>query len=109
MQLNYYQDAAIETLLPSADNLTYLVAGLAAEAGEVAGKYAKYFRDSDKSPAEYFKLREDLIKELGDMLWFVAVMADKLDYALEDVAKLNLIKLKSRQQRGTLKGSGDER
>jgi NTP pyrophosphatase (non-canonical NTP hydrolase) len=109
MQLNVYQDVATATLLPSADNLAYLVTGLSAESGEVAGKYAKFLRDSNKSPKDYFNLREDLVKELGDVLWFVAIMANNLDYSLESVANINLIKLNSRQQRGTLKGSGDER
>jgi len=109
MHLNSYQEAAKNTVLPSANNLAYLVTGLAAEAGEVAGKYAKFIRDSDKSPKDYFNLREELVKELGDVLWFVAIMAENIDYSLEDVAHINLIKLNSRQQRGTLKGSGDER
>ena len=109
MQLNDYQNIAKETLLSSANTLPYLAAGLAAEAGEVAGKYAKYLRDSDKRPSEYIKLKQDLLKELGDVLWFVAIMSNYLGYTLEEVAHLNLYKLESRQQRGTLKGSGDER
>ena len=50
-----------------------------------------------------------MIKELGDVLWFVAIMADELGVSLEQVAQQNIDKLYSRQRRGALKGSGDER
>lgn len=109
MKLNDYQADARATCISSANNLPYLVTGLAAEAGEVAGKYAKYIRDSNIGVNDYIKLRNDLIKELGDVLWFVAVLSDKLDHSLEEVAQANIDKLYSRQQRGVLKGTGDER
>ena len=109
MKLNDYQKDARATCLISASNLSYLITGLAAEAGEVAGKYAKYIRDSDEGGRDYIKLRNDLIKELGDVLWFVAVLSDKLDHSLEEVAQANIDKLYSRKQRGVLKGTGDER
>ena len=109
MKLNDYQADARATCLSSANNLPYLVTGLAAEGGEVAGKYAKYLRDSNIGVNDYIKLRNDLIKELGDVLWFVAVLSDKLDHSLEEVAQANIDKLYSRQQRGVLKGTGDER
>lgn len=105
MKINDYQKDARATCLESAKNLPYLIAGLAAETGEVAGKYAKYIRDR----TEFYKLEEDLVKELGDVLWFVAVMADNMGVTLEQVAQQNIDKLYSRQQRGVLKGSGDER
>ena len=109
MKLNDYQKDARATCLLSANNLNYLVTGLAAEAGEVAGKYAKYVRDCSRDIHGYTKLRGELIKELGDVLWFIAVMAENLDHSLEEVAQQNIDKLYSRQQRGVLKGSGDER
>jgi NTP pyrophosphatase (non-canonical NTP hydrolase) len=109
MKLNDYQKDARATCLLSANNLNYLVTGLSAEAGEVAGKYAKYIRDCSTDIHDYTKLRGELIKELGDVLWFVAVMAENLDHSLEEVAQANIDKLYSRQQRGVLKGSGDER
>lgn len=105
MRLNDYQADARATCLESAKNLPYLITGLSAESGEVAGKYAKYIRDR----TEFKKLEEDLVKELGDVLWFVAIMADDLGVSLEQVAQQNIDKLYSRQQRGVLKGSGDER
>lgn len=105
MQINDYQADARATCLESAKNLPYLICGLSAEAGEVAGKYAKYIRDR----TEFYKLEEDLIKELGDVLWFVAIIADDLGVTLSEVAQQNIDKLYSRQQRGTLKGSNDDR
>lgn len=105
MQINDYQADARATCLESAKNLPYLICGLSAEAGEVAGKFAKYIRDR----TEFYKLEEDLIKELGDVLWFVAIIADDLGVTLSEVAQQNIDKLYSRQQRGALKGSGDER
>ena len=53
--------------------------------------------------------RAAMSKELGDVLWYVAQLASELGLALEDVARENLEKLGSRQRRGVLSGSGDER
>lgn len=105
MKINDYQADARGTCLESSKNLPYLICGLSAEAGEVAGKFAKYIRDQ----TEFDKLEEDLVKELGDVLWFVAMIADDLGVTLEQVAQQNIDKLYSRQQRGVLKGTGDER
>lgn len=81
--------------------------GLAKEAGEVAGKYAKAIRDNhgvidhDRETA--------IVKELGDVMWFVAELATCLGVELEDVAQKNLDKLASRKARGVIGGSGDDR
>ena len=108
MKLNDYQQDARATCLDTAKNLPYLVCGLSAEAGEVAGKFAKYLRDGD-SLKDFMAVEKEMIKELGDVLWFVAIMADELGVTLEQVAQQNIDKLYSRKQRGVLKGSGDER
>jgi NTP pyrophosphatase (non-canonical NTP hydrolase) len=50
-----------------------------------------------------------MAKELGDVLWYVAQLASELGLELEDIARENLEKLSSRQRRGVLSGSGDER
>lgn len=105
MQLNDYQEAALKTCLPSSYKLSYLVAGLAAEAGEVAGKYAKYVRDD--TPLD--TLRDDIEKEIGDILWFIAILADYHGTSLEEIARVNILKLNSRKERGVLGGSGDNR
>ena len=102
--LNEYQHAAYKTAIFREESaLPYLSLGLAAEAGEVADKVAKYYR-GDKSLDN-----EQLMHEVGDVLWFVAVLADHFNYSLEQVAAMNLEKLQSRKERGTLKGSGDNR
>ena len=105
MKLNEYQDAAKQTAIyPRNENfaITYTALGLASEAGEVAGKVKKMLRDAVFSRAE-------CMKELGDVLWYVAAMAGDLGYTLEEVAEANLNKLNSRKERDQLRGSGDDR
>jgi NTP pyrophosphatase (non-canonical NTP hydrolase) len=102
MTLNEYQTQAMKTRLKGADIL-YAVMNLAAEAGEVAGKFAKARRD-------YTSVNDiDVAQELGDVLWQVAAVAASINYTLDEIATLNLDKLASRQARGTLSGSGDDR
>lgn len=83
--------------------LSYTALGLNGEAGEVAEKVKKYIRDGGALP------RDALVKELGDVLWYVAAMASELNIPLVEIAEQNLGKLQSRKQRGKLQGSGDER
>ena len=102
MELNEYQLRAAETLLPTSDNLNYLALGLASEAGEFAGKAKKFIRDGEFDD-------KAAMKELGDVLWYVAMAARKLGYTLDDVARVNNLKLRSRAERGELGGNGDDR
>ena len=83
------------------------VLGLAGEAGEATDKVKKILRDHGGEISE--EDREGLLKELGDVLWYVASVARYLDEPLSKVAKGNLEKLESRLQRGKLGGSGDNR
>lgn len=85
----------------------YPVLGLTNEAGEVAGKIKKIFRDKAGVIGEAD--REALKAELGDVLWYLAQVCTELDLSLEDVAQHNLDKLASRQARGAIGGEGDER
>lgn len=87
-------------------NLTYPTLGLTGEAGEVAEKVKKILRDQG---GEIGDKRELLVKELGDVLWYVAALAHELGVSLDSVALGNLEKLESRRARGVLGGSGDER
>lgn len=88
-------------------HLQYLALGLNGEAGEVADKVKKIVRDKGGA---YTAADEDAVaKELGDVLWYLARMADVLNYTLDTVALDNVNKLRSRQGRGTLGGSGDSR
>lgn len=105
MDFDKYQYEASLTALPRAGSLDYLIPGLAAEAGEVAGAYAKYIRDDIR----FADAKENILKEVGDVLWFTAMICNQLDVDLMMVAKANIAKLQDRQKRGVLKGSGDDR
>lgn len=114
MNLTEYQMKAAGLCLGSARNLPYLSLGLVAEAGEVAGKLAKAVRDKGLDLAgpigmQVPSVRNDVGMELGDILWFVAVLADYLGFRLDDLAEMNLEKLISRHARGVVAGSGDNR
>jgi NTP pyrophosphatase (non-canonical NTP hydrolase) len=109
MDFTQYQAKAQTTALyPNmGQNPYYPALGLGGEVGEVLNKVKKIMRDHDgKLTDEY---REILKKELGDVLWYVAALASELGLNLEEVAQLNLEKLASRKERGTLGGDGDNR
>jgi NTP pyrophosphatase (non-canonical NTP hydrolase) len=108
MDLNDYQQAARRTAIyPEDHRVIYPALGLASEAGEVAGKIKKVLRDQGGDFAR--APLEALEDELGDVLWYVAVLAADLGLSLDDIAAHNLAKLASRLQRGRLGGAGDER
>ncbi|MET8911196.1 nucleoside triphosphate pyrophosphohydrolase family protein [Micromonospora sp. NPDC004551] len=109
MDLDAYQRGALRTAAPrdKKNELLHLVLGLVGESGEVAEKFKKWVRDLDSDESRID--RADIAKELGDVLWYVAVLADYLDLSLNDIAATNLAKLASRQGRGVLGGSGDNR
>jgi NTP pyrophosphatase (non-canonical NTP hydrolase) len=102
--LNDYQKEAFATAIyPDPYAIIYPAMGLAGEAGEVLNKLKKSLRDGTPIDADGIK------KELGDVLWYVAVLAEDLGLSLELVAQDNLGKLRDRAKRGTLRGSGDNR
>lgn len=83
----------------------YAALGLAGEAGEAAEKVKKWVRgDTDT-----VRTRELLKGELGDVLWYVAKSALEWGLTLEEVAQANIDKVRSRNARGVVLGSGDER
>jgi len=77
------------------------------EAGEVQGKIKKIIRDSGGVITP--EATEEIKKELGDILWYIASMCDNLGINLNDVANGNIEKLRDRNKRGVLEGSGDNR
>lgn len=83
------------------------ILGLVGEAGEVAEKYKKIIRDKEGKVST--EDTQEIIKELGDVLWYLAVLADYLGVSFESVAQGNLQKLSSRKDRGVQTGSGDNR
>ena len=108
MQMNDYQQLALRTARSknANDEFLHLVLGLVGESGEVAEKVKKVIRDEN---SDFSKLDELFKKELGDVLWHIAVLADYFDIKLEDIAQQNIDKLASRLQRGVIGGSGDSR
>lgn len=109
MNLNEYQELVRKTsIYPELDrNLMYPVLGLCGETGEIANKVKKTIRDNGGILTQ--TMRQDLIDELGDVLWYVANVASELKTDLNAVAQFNLDKLHDREKRGVLSGSGDKR
>lgn len=87
--------------------IVYPTLGLVNEAGEVAGKIKKIFRDKEGVISEAD--RQALKAELGDVLWYLAQICTELDLSLSEVAEGNIEKLFSRLERGTIGGDGDQR
>ena len=107
MEINDYQSRAHATAGGECDTLMYLGLALCGEAGEVAEKIKKIVRDQN---GKIYHTDVDAITlELGDVLWYLSVMAAKLGVSLEKVASLNLDKINKRLEHGTLHGSGDNR
>ena len=104
-----YENLASETaIFPKEKALEYLALGLTSEAGEVAGKVKKLIRDGEDM--EGYELKKIAIaSEIGDVLWYCAMMAKEVGVPLNEIMKENLKKLHSRKERGTLSGSGDNR
>lgn len=113
MNFNDYQTQARQTAVypDKGNNFIYPTLGLVDEAGEVAGKVKKFIRDQHKyTPGELNEAdRTELLKEMGDVLWYVANLTAELGCDLNTVAQLNVDKLTSRAKRGTIGGSGDNR
>jgi NTP pyrophosphatase (non-canonical NTP hydrolase) len=108
MDLSEYQRESRRTAeYPREAWLAYPALGLAGEAGEVAEHAKKAIRDDAGKVSD--ERRAAMSKELGDVLWYIAQLATELDLDLGEIAAQNLEKLFSRQQRGVLSGSGDDR
>ncbi|HAS81066.1 MAG: MazG nucleotide pyrophosphohydrolase [Candidatus Nomurabacteria bacterium GW2011_GWE1_32_28] len=110
MELKEYQKKALLTAFhPEKYKIIYPALGLGNESGEVMGKIKKWLRGDDNGETMSEDRKEAIKGELGDVLWYLAVLAHDLDLSLEDIAKYNLDKLQLRKERGTLKGDGDTR
>ncbi len=109
MEFNEYQKMARSTAIyaGAGKNYVYPVLGLCGEAGEVAEKIKKIIRDGDGTIND--DQRRELEKELGDVLWYIANLGVELGLEMDFIASKNIAKLKSRQDRGVLHGSGDNR
>jgi len=109
MNFNDYQQKSRATAqYPAIGHpVIYPALGLVNEAGEVAGKIKKIFRDKQGVIGE--AEREALKAELGDVLWYIAQVATELDLPLDEIAEANITKLLDRQSRGKIQCDGDNR
>ncbi len=113
MQLSEYQQKSRETAVyvNAGKNFVYPTLGLAGETGEVVEKIKKLIRNdlvTDASQVSEEK-KEEIAKEMGDVLWYLAQLATELGISLDDVASTNIEKLQSRKERGALHSEGDNR
>jgi NTP pyrophosphatase (non-canonical NTP hydrolase) len=106
--LDMYQKVALTTAIyPREQAIIYPTLGLTGEAGEVANKVKKIIRDGSDSKDE--KLVSEIKSEIGDCLWYIAVLANDFNIKLSDIASANIEKLATRKSKGTIHGSGDNR
>lgn len=106
MDMNEYQDRTAATAVYNPEKeIEYLTAGLSSEVGEVAGVIKRIWRDNPDAEVT----RENVKKELGDVLWYVAQLAGAFDLGLSEIATDNLDKLMDRHLRGKIIGNGDNR
>lgn len=104
MDFNQYQEF-VKTMkvYPEKHAIIYPALGLSGESGEIAEKVKKWLR------GDRLLQKEELVKEIGDVLWYCASLADDLGVTFEEVVRENIEKLSSRKERGVLKGDGDSR
>lgn len=109
MTFDEYQVQAQSTVqYPEKYKIIYPALKLAGEAGEFAEKVGKVIRDKNE---EFFEneTRNALALELGDVLWYIQAAANDIGFSLQHIAEMNIEKLKSRRERGVIKGEGDNR
>lgn len=121
MELNVYQKQAMETCMPTCENISYMLLNLVGEVGEFSSKIAKCIRkgemmitenalclDSKQFTKESLdRLDESLMAEAGDIFWELSGLCTVMGWDLEDVAEYNLKKLAERKKNGTIAGNGD--
>ena len=121
MELNMYQEQAMETCMPTCDNISYMLLNLVGEVGEFASKIAKGIRKGEMiikdnnlclnpemvTEESLARLDESLMAEAGDILWQLSGLCSIMGWDLEKVAEYNLKKLSERKKNGTIAGNGD--
>ena len=103
----YQQQAATTAVYPESAKYVYPTLGRCGEAGEVAEKIKKVIRDNGGVFTE--EKKKEIIKEVGDVLWYIAALLSDLGVTMDETAVGNLEKLFSRKERGVLNGNGDNR
>ena len=109
MNFKEYQVEALKTAdYPDiGNNFVYPTLGLTGEAGEVSEKIKKILRDDSGVMSK--EKRVEVVKEIGDVMWYIAALCSEIGVSMEDVAKINIEKLQSRRSRNKIRGSGDNR
>ncbi len=108
MDVKEYQEIIKKTaVFPKEIGVPYCTMGLCGEAGEVAEKVKKLYRDREGLVTPEF--RKDIKKELGDVVWYVTALANEFNLTLEEILEANYNKLIARRETNTLHGSGDNR
>lgn len=114
MEIKEYQKKAMKTCLHESNNFSYMFLNLVGEVGELASKVAKSIRKKqsiviDNELFEDKNINNDLKLEAGDILWQLSGLCSTMNWSLEEIAKMNLDKLASRQKRNKIEGDGDNR
>ena len=104
---DYQKDCLKTAVYPEEYKVIYTTLGLAGEAGEVADKVKKIYRDDNGVISDDKK--KEIAKEIGDVLYYTAALCSDLNISLSTVARMNIDKLFSRLERGVLQGNGDNR
>lgn len=121
MELNVYQKRAMETCMPTCENINYMLLNLVGEVGEFSSKIAKGIRKGEMeitgnalcinnrrfTEESFERLDESLMAEAGDILWQLSGLCTVMGWDLEKVAEYNLKKLAERKKNGTIAGNGD--
>ena len=121
MELNVYQKKAMETCMPTCENISYMLLNLVGEVGEFSSKIAKGIRKGEMmikdnqlcldlshlTKESLERLDESLMAEAGDILWQLSGLCSVIGWNLEKVAEYNLKKLAERKKNGTIAGNGD--
>lgn len=105
--MDYQSRTHATAVYPKDISLLYLTLGLAGEAGEVANKIKKIYRDADG--IVHSERKKDLANEIGDCLWYLSELCNVLNLDFGEVAKDNILKLRRRYEQGTIKGEGENR
>lgn len=105
--LEQYEDFMSTSKVYDCLPIIYPILGMNGEAGEAAEKVKKCLRDN----AGIFggQIKQEILKELADVLWYIWAAADDMGYTLEDVMNIGMKKVKERQETNTVHGSGDNR
>ena len=109
MTLDEYQQEALVTAVfhDEFKDIAHWVLGINGEAGEIAEKLKKIIRDKNGALSDDDK--HEIAKEIGDVLWYLAVLSHQLDINFNEIGRMNIEKLRSRQARGKIHGNGDNR